>query len=119
MHEAGTTAALVAVIYIMSRIIEGLWRRHSDKNGISGVKQCLHPEQSRQLREVYEKQLLMERSMDEMKDSNEKIAEAMQQIAECVKKVSENNEKVASIVEKIDRRQEIENEIRRRRSANE
>ncbi len=77
----------------------------------------LAPEQSRQLREVHEKFISLEKDIGDMKRDNDKIADAMTKVADCIQKVAESNEKVAELVEKIDRRQEIEDEIRKRQMA--
>jgi peptidoglycan hydrolase CwlO-like protein len=116
MVETGTTAALVGVIIVLTRIVEWQWKKYNTKNG-NGAKVSLHPEQQRQLREVHEKLMLLERDVDDMKSNNGKIADALAKVADCMEKVSETSEKVAEIVEKIDRRQEIDEAVRRRQQA--
>lgn len=112
--DSGMTAALVGIIVVLLRIVEGAWKRHNQKNG-NGPKAHLDPEQSRQLREMHEKFIILSRDIEDMRKNEDRIAEALSKIADCMKKVSETNEKMAVLVEKIDRRQEVEDEIQRRR----
>lgn len=112
MDSAGTTATLVAVIIILSKIIEGLWKKYGQKSNT--VVATLHPDQHRRLREIHEKFLLLERDINDMKEDSSTIAAAMNKIADCMKNISETDHKIAELVEKLDRRQEIEEEIRKR-----
>lgn len=109
---AATTAGLVAVIVALARVVEWLIKKYS-KNG-NTLK--LNFDQSRQLREVHEGFLGVKKDIEEVKRDNDKIADAMVHIADAVKKTNETSEKIAYIVEKINRHQEIENEVRRRYS---
>jgi hypothetical protein len=38
----------------------------------------------------------------------------MAQLADCMKKMSDTNKKIADVVDKLERRQEVEDEIKRR-----
>lgn len=114
MTDSSTTAALVAVIIILSKIIEVLWNKYKPKSDSDHATVKLHHDQDRRLREVHEKILLLERDINDMKIDSDSIAKAMNKLAECMKNVSETNHKVAELVAKIDRRQEIEEEVHKR-----
>lgn len=113
MADISITGALLAVIIVLSRIIEHQWKKYSAKSA-PPPKVSLHPEQQRQLREIHEKFLLLERDVHDMKSNNAKIADSLVKVADCMEKVSEASKEVAEIVERIDRRQEIDEEVRRR-----
>jgi len=86
-------------------------------NGVTAIKQhvSLHPEVNRQIRELYENMnLLVDRDIKAMKDHQEKMAEHLEKIAKCLEKTSEAQEKCTKTLEKIDRRQEVETEVRKR-----
>lgn len=116
MEGVGTTAILLGVIIALTKVVEWMVRKYNARNG-NCPKVTLGAEQTRQLRDLHEKFILFERDMDEMKQSNDKIADAMVKVSDCMQKISETNEKVAELVEKMDRRQEVEDEIRRRKPA--
>jgi len=117
MDSPGTVAALVTVIIALSKVIDFFIKRwDTKKNGKSPIH--LHPEVSRQIRETYEKvhtnNIMIERDISDMKNHQEKMAEHLASVAKHLDRVVETQEKTLEIIEKVDRRQDIEDEVRRR-----
>lgn len=117
MADVSITAALVAVIIALSKLIE--WA--TSKYG-AGTKVALNPEVLRQIRETYEKtatnNMIIEKELSEMKHHNEKMSDALSEVARCLEKVADSQSKTVETLEKIVKSQEIEAavsaELRRR-----
>ncbi len=105
--ETGVTAALVGVIIVLYKIIDGLWKKFQDNK--SGSIESNH------MSETHDTFILMKRDVADMREDMKSIASSMAQLAGCMQKISENNKKIAEIVDKLERRQELEDEISRRR----
>jgi len=119
--DATLIAGLVAVIVAMAKVIEWLIKKYG-KNGklASTTPVVLHPEVNRQIREVYETvTLLIDRDIKAMQQHQERMSEFLEKIAKCLEKTAASQKHTAETLEKIDRRQEVEEEVRRRTAANE
>ena len=115
MAESTITATLVAVIIVLSKVIEGLWRKYG--NGKSSHV-SLHPEMSRQIRETYEKittnHLLLSKDIESIHENQANVNKMMSAMIVSQEKIAEVLSRSVMALEKIDRRQEVQEEVDRR-----
>ena len=108
MSESAITAALVAAIIVLAKVVEYFMKKSSDKkNGHKPVH--LHPEIVRQIRETYESiQLLMERDIKTLKSHQEKMAGLLATVATLQSVSVKTQEKTVELLEKVERRLDVE-----------
>ncbi len=105
----GLAAAVVALSKVVEWLVKKVWP--SDEKSNDGFA----TEHERQLRSIYESvHLLMERDMGAVQKNQERMAECLENVAKCLEKVAQSQERAAEALEKIERRQEIDDELRRR-----
>lgn len=100
------TGTLVAVIMILTKILEYVFKKYQEKNGVV-PKATLHPEVIRQIREIYESVQVVERSLNDIAIHSDKSMELIRQITENMKIITRTQEKTADLLDRIDRRLEI------------
>lgn len=108
MVESAITAALVAAVVVLAKVVEYFMKKSSDKkNGHKPVH--LHPEVVRQIRETYESiQMLMERDIKTLKSHQEKMAELLGNVATLQATSVRTQEKTVVLLEKVERRLDLE-----------
>ena len=108
MQEAGMTAALVAVIIVLTKVIEWLLGRKDKQQGNGTVK--LPEEIVRQMRETHERvNLLTSRDIGAILSTNEKMAEVLAKIAVSQERLVEDQTRLTQILQKM----QLEQELRR------
>lgn len=105
--DAGVTAALVAGIFALVKVIEWLIKRF----GKAEIAK-LDSETGRQIRETYEKtttnNVIIERELSEMKTHQSKLSDAVTEIAKILEKVASSQRKTTETLESMSKKQEIE-----------
>ena len=117
MKDSALIAALVAAVYALAEVVKYFVKQRSQKNG-NAPAVSLHTEVDRQIRETYEDMKSLKREVVEVRATETNMAETLRMIAEVLKKTAETQEKVAATLDKIDRRQDIEEAVKKRLGEN-
>jgi len=116
MLDSAIVAALVSTVIVLTEVVKHFVKQRSDtKAVVDDARVVVDHEMTRQVRETYEEMKLMKKDIVEIVNNENELARTLASIAEILRRTADTQDKVTRMLEKIDRRQDVEDEIRRRR----